>query len=214
MLTSLNDQLFLRINAPLHPDAIAVALAEVAANDIVYAAMALVVALWIWGPPERRAALLGSVAGVSIGIGINQLLGMLWYEPRPFVAGLGHTLIAHAADNSFPSDHGTFMWSLGFALIVTGATRRWGALVCLAGLPVAWARVYLGVHFPLDMLASLAVAQAGALMALAVQPLLQGPVTLGLQAVYIGGLRLLRLPPVLFPRETDMTPQIQRGPRA
>lgn len=152
MLATLNDRLFLAINAPARPGALTVAVAGLAASWPVHAATILVSALWIWGRQGKRGALLATVLGMSMALGINQVLGLLWYEPRPFLIGLGHTLAFHAVENSFPSDHATFMWSLGFGLITTGAARRWGALICLAGLFVAWACVYLGLHFPIDMI--------------------------------------------------------------
>ena len=89
------------------------------------------------------------------GQGINLLLGLAWFEPRPFMAGVGHTWLDHVADNGFPSDHATLAWSLGLGLALTGASRRWGTAACLVGLATGWARVYLGVHFPLDVLASM-----------------------------------------------------------
>ena len=92
------------------------------------------------------------------------LLGAVWYEPRPFMAGVGHTWIVHVADNSFPSDHATLAWSLGLGLVLTGASRRWGIIACLLGIATGWARVYLGVHFPVDVLIS---APAGLLAAAA-----------------------------------------------
>lgn len=61
------------------------------------------------------------------GQGINLLLGLVWFEPRPFMVGIGHTWLDHLADNGFPSDHATLAWSLGLRLALTGASRRWGA---------------------------------------------------------------------------------------
>jgi undecaprenyl-diphosphatase len=203
MLIALNDRLFLAINASATSDPFTVILAGLAASWLVYAAAVLIPALWIWGRQEKRGALLATVLGTGIALGANQVLGLLWYEPRPFMIGLGHTLAFHVVENSFPSDHGTFMWSLGFGLIATGAARRWGALACLAGLLVAWARIYLGLHFPIDMAASLLVAIAGAALARAVLPASERwlhPVAHGL---YEGTLRSLRLPHALFPRGLD-----------
>jgi len=64
---------------------------------------------------------------VFAGQGINLLLGLVWFEPRPFMVGIGHTWLDHLADNGFPSDHATLAWSLGLRLALTGASRRWGA---------------------------------------------------------------------------------------
>ncbi len=201
MLTSWNERLFLLVNASAHPDAALVLVATFAAAWVIYFAMALVAGLWIWGRPHLRGRLLATVGGVSLALGINQILGMLWYEPRPFAIGLGHALISHAADNSFPSDHGTFLWSLGFSLIVAVAADGWGLAVLVAGLLVAWARVYLGVHYPLDMATSLLVSVVGGTLSLALVPMAERLVLPPAEALYLRMLELLHLPRRVFPRE-------------
>jgi undecaprenyl-diphosphatase len=212
MLIQLNRQVFLLVNAPLHPAFAIVAFAEVAAEWVIYAAMALVAALWIWGQPERRGRLLATVGGVSAAIGINQILGTLWYEPRPFVIGLGHTLIQHPADNSFPSDHATFMWSLGFSLMITAAAKHWGVVVWLTGVIVAWGRVYLGVHFPVDMVASLLVGVIGAVISLCLVAAIERWVQPVAELIYLRSLELMRLPPSVFPRGAGYLPDSSGGP--
>lgn len=199
MLATLNHRLFLILNASGHPDPLTVTLAEIAASWLVYAAAALVAALWIWGRRDARGALLATVLGVSVALGINQMLGLLWFEPRPFMIGLGHTLAPHALENSFPSDHATFLWSLGFALLATGAARWWGVMICVVGLLVAWARVYLGLHFPIDMAASFFVAIAGAGLARAALPASERWLHPIAHHTYEAMLRTLHLPPTLFP---------------
>ena len=146
--------------------------------------------MWILGRRDARGALLATVLGVSVALGINQMLGLLWFEPRPFMIGLGHTLALHVVENSFPSDHATFLWSLGFALLATGEARWWGVMVCMVGLLVAWARVYLGLHFPIDMAASFFVAIAADLVLLLLGDLMlafaPGIVWLGIGVVLWG----------------------------
>lgn len=200
MLATLNDRLFLAINAPDHPAAFIVTFAELAATWLVYAAAVLVPALWIWGHPRARAALLATVLGVFVALGVNQVLGFIWYEPRPFMIGLGHTLAFHVVENSFPSDHATFLWSLGWALIAAGAAQRWGVMVCFAGLLVAWARVYLGLHFPIDMAASFLVALISGGLARALLPACERWLQPVADQFYEAMLRGLRLPPAVFPR--------------
>lgn len=168
-----NQYIFLLLNASSHPDAITVGVAEFAANWLVVAATLMMVYLWIWGPVSKRGALIAVGASAALALGINQFLGLLWFEPRPFMVDLGHTLMSHAPDNSFPSDHATFMWNLGFGLIATRASRRLGWLVALAGVAVAWARIYLGVHFPVDMMGSFGVALVSAAVARVFVPVAQ-----------------------------------------
>ena len=203
MLTTMNDRLFLALNAPAHPDVLTVTLAWLAASWLIYAAAAVIPALWIWGRHSARGALLVTVVGVGAALGFNQLLGLLWYEPRPFMIGLGHTLAFHAVENSFPSDHATFMWGLGFTLITTGAARIWGVLVCFAGLLIAWSRIYLGLHFPLDMVASFLVGIAGSGLARAALPIGERRLEPVALRTYEVMLRSLHLPPALFPRSPE-----------
>jgi len=197
-----NQHLFLLINASAHPNAVLLLVARLIAGSPVYAGPALLAGLWIWGPAARRGALLSVALAMLIGLGINQVLGALWFEPRPFMIGLGHKLIAHPADNSFPSDHATFVWSLGLGLIITTAARRWGLAVCVYGLFVAWARVFLGVHFPIDMMAPVPVAIVAAGCARAMVGPIDRLVLPALDAVYETVLRILHLPPGLFPRRS------------
>lgn len=108
--------------------------------------------------PDERAGLASSAIAAILALGANQLAGLLWYEPHPFMIGLGHTLMTHAPENSFPSDHATLFLTVGFGLMATRAASTWGKLVSGSDVLVAWARIYLGLHFPVDMLASTLIA--------------------------------------------------------
>lgn len=79
--------------------------------------------------------------------------------------GLGHTLITHAADSSFPSDHLTLLWAVAFSFLMHLSPYLGGIALALLGLPVAWARIYLGVNFPLDMVGAALVAVLSAWLA-------------------------------------------------
>jgi undecaprenyl-diphosphatase len=66
----------------------------------------------------------------------------------------------HAPDSSFPSDHATVMFTVALVLASSLApqARRLGALLLPTAAVVASARVFLGVHYPLDMVGALLVA--------------------------------------------------------
>jgi undecaprenyl-diphosphatase len=158
----LNDTLFLWINAPQHPSAPLFALAIVFAQYAIWLIPALVGWDWLRGSEPVRKALLEATLATLAALLINQLIALVWPHPRPAMIGLGHTLIAHAADSSFPSDHLTVIWTVAFSFLRHRCMRKAGTMLALLGLPVAWARIYLGVHFPMDMVGAAFVAALSA----------------------------------------------------
>jgi undecaprenyl-diphosphatase len=157
-----NQTLYLALNAPGHPGAITLFLARFFAEVVVWLAPLLLITGWLHGNEEKRLALMQAAASGLLGLLINQGIGLLWHPPRPFMIGLGHTYLNHAPDSSFPSDHLTLIWGFAFALASHRQTRLSGVLLAALGVPSAWARVYLGVHFPFDMAGAAAVASCSA----------------------------------------------------
>lgn len=156
MLENWNQQLFLWITAGDAAPPWAVQWATAVADQLIWGIPLLLAALWLWGDEGRRNTALQAVAVTYLALGFNQLIIIVWPHHRPFVDGLGHQWLEHAADPSFPSDHMTVFCGTALALLAGGA-RRAGALVLLCGVAVGWSRVYLGVHYPFDMLGALLV---------------------------------------------------------
>lgn len=196
----LNHHLFLLLNASAAPSPLVVDLADVVAQQLIYALPVLLLALWIWGRPERRAGLISTAIAAACALGANQLVGLLWYEPRPFMIGLGHTLLAHVPENSFPSDHTTFFLATGFALIATRGAPGVGKVVSLLGALVAWARIYLGLHYPVDMLASALIACLFGAASTLLNPPVGRWIAPTIDRLYEATLDTLRLPQRIFPR--------------
>jgi undecaprenyl-diphosphatase len=165
-MEDLNYALFMGLNAPAHPGAGMLAAATFLAEYTILL-LPLVAGLgWLRGNDATRTTMLLATASALLGLLANQLIGLVWQHPRPFMVGVGHTLIPHVADSSFPSDHLTLWWAFACGLLAHRPWRAAGAAMLLLGLPVAWARVYLGVHFPLDMLGAAVVAGLAAWLAL------------------------------------------------
>ncbi|SAK47093.1 undecaprenyl-diphosphatase [Caballeronia hypogeia] len=156
-LEALNRALFLSINATPATPQWQVEVAIAIANDLVYLIPLLLALLWLLGDRRQRDAAVRACCVALLALGFNQLIGLVWMHPRPFMIGLGHTFIEHAPDSSFPSDHATVCASVALTFLLARLWRN-GMLVALAGLMIAWARVRVGVHFPLDMAGAAGVA--------------------------------------------------------
>lgn len=127
---------------------------------------ALLVWLWICGSSADRRAAIGACLSALSAVAVAALLSMLIWHPRPFMDGLFPNYLHHAPDSSFPSDHATLLFALGFALWLVPPVRLprvWMVMIALAAA-VGWARVYLGVHYPFDIIGAAMVGLLPALV--------------------------------------------------
>lgn len=157
MLEALNRALFLKINAGTGTPPWLIDVAKFIADDLIYLIPVLLAGIWLWGQRESRNVVMRAFLTAMLGLGLNQIVGALWPHPRPFAIGLGHAWASHVADSSFPSDHMTLFTAIGLSLVLGGA-RLLGWLTLAVGAAVGWARVFLGLHFPFDMLGAVAIA--------------------------------------------------------
>lgn len=184
MLEEFNRSLFLSINGPADPGVVVLVFARLCAEALMWAVPLYLVMAWVRGGEGRRAPLLRAALVCALGFLMSAALGMLWPHPRPFMVPLGHTFMAHVPDASFPSDHLTGIWSVAFSLLWHPRMRRAGVALALLGLPVAWARIYLGIHFPLDMVGAALVALASVAVFRVVLPGATGLLLPGVNAAY------------------------------
>lgn len=130
------------------------------------------VLLWAWFAVSRRAALRAALAGLLAWEGVSKLIANLVDRPRPALSQIGvQELVFHRPDTSFPSDHSAFLMAVAVTFYLTKQPRL-GTLCLIVALIVGVTRVGIGVHFPLDILAGLAVGTAVAYLLQAIeQPL-------------------------------------------
>ncbi|MFF2195866.1 phosphatase PAP2 family protein [Streptomyces sp. NPDC058157] len=113
---------------------------------------------------ERLSAVAGLALCLALGQGVRRALMALVARPRPPAADWA----THAANWSFPSGHATTGALTAGLLLTALAVRgsRGPAAAAAAGLIVLWgaavglSRVYLGVHWPSDVLGGWLLATA------------------------------------------------------
>lgn len=167
-MESLNQSLFLLINATPASAIWLKMLAYFLAKYAIAVVPVLIVALWLWTPlstsSTQRYAVLKTFTALVYAALLSWIIGFIFPHPRPFAIGLGYQLLSHAQDSSYPSDHGTIIFT--FALGFLCWHRFWSGLILFfTGIGIAWSRIYLGVHWPLDMLGSFFVGVSACLIA-------------------------------------------------
>ena len=129
-------------------------------STVVLTSAVVVVALYLWitGSPQKAAFLVGAV---SLGSLVNRLLKLGFARPRPDIVAHG----SYVATESFPSGHSAnsaiIYLMLGMMLARVEASYPVKVYIFCVGALLTFAvglsRLYLGVHWPTDVLAGWAV---------------------------------------------------------
>ncbi len=117
----------------------------------------LAVAIFLWLASKKRGFAIFSTLFTSL-IGMSILKAVV-QAPRPFqvLDSIEGKRLATATGYSFPSGHTTGAASF-YSALAYSLRRRWVSILCaLAIVLVGFSRMYLGVHWPLDVFGGLAL---------------------------------------------------------
>lgn len=167
MMTDPNLTLFHIINGMAGRNPVLDSTMMFAAKYIIYIFGVYLAYIWLVRNRYRQEVLFTGYAAL-FGLGINLLITQFYFHPRPFMIPTGTLLIAHAYESSFPSDHATIMFSISLMLLAFRDLSRTGAMFLMFSCVSGLARVYSGLHFPIDIAGSFLVAlfTIGVLLAL------------------------------------------------
>ncbi|GGZ09279.1 phosphatase PAP2 family protein [Streptomyces nitrosporeus] len=138
---------------------------------IMFAMVAL--GLWCWWSVRRRGTTEESVTAVAglvwaplaagIALIINIPIRGFVERPRPFNDHDGlEVLVEGKTDFSFVSDHATMAMAIAVGLFV--ANRKFGLFALGLALLEGFCRIYMGVHYPTDVIGGFALGTAVALL--------------------------------------------------
>lgn len=118
-----------------------------------------------WWVARRSGQVAGVAAAISAGgatllaVAVNQPIVHAVHEARPYTTLPGILVLANrSTDPSFPSDHATMAGAVATGLLFVSA--RLGIAAWCAALLLAFSRVYVGAHYPHDVVVGLALGAA------------------------------------------------------
>lgn len=156
-LDQLNLYLFHILNVPEHASIWMIQYVSLIAHDLVYLFLLIFAIAWFRGSYEVKTGIIKAFIFTAITLSISEVLSAILNTPRPFVIDIGRTLIEHAPTGSFPSNHMSIFSGIAFAYYFS-PQRDLGRILIWTAWLVAWSRVYVGVHFPIDMLGAFLMA--------------------------------------------------------
>jgi undecaprenyl-diphosphatase len=134
-----------------------------AASWLLWVELVVIAEFWFLRQRERFITALCAIAASAGAWLVNQGIGSVYFRPRPFVVlAEMHKLISKSVDEkSFPSDHATIAFALAVSVLLVNP--RWGTVLMVIAFVIALGRVYVGVHYPADVLGGAIVGCASAL---------------------------------------------------
>ncbi|MDP9902077.1 undecaprenyl-diphosphatase [Variovorax ginsengisoli] len=156
-MSDLNTTLFNLVAAGFEPHPILLVLAVALASGGVWVGVAIVIRAW-WRPAGMRVHIVWTLAVAALAAMAAHAIAAALNLPRPFMLGLSPEYISHGARGSLPSTHATVMSAIALMFLLRRPLRPAGIAMALVAGITGWARVYVGVHFPVDIAAGIILA--------------------------------------------------------
>lgn len=156
MLSSLDFSIFAAINSMAQKSAVLDFLGIFFANYLIWLLFFIVIIIGFLPPATRKETLsqanaAKSILGALLGGGLALLLGQFFSRPRPLFLSWVKVLIPEPLiSNSFPSLHTTLAFAFACTLFLFN--KKIGSWFLAFAFLIGIARVYVGVHYPSDIL--------------------------------------------------------------
>jgi undecaprenyl-diphosphatase len=112
------------------------------------------------GPRRWKLASASALVSCGLALLVNRVIADLWHRPRPYEAHPSAYHLTSSHDPSFPSDHASASLAIAFAVVAFDAVAGLGFLA--AAILISVGRLFVGAHYPGDLLGSGLVALASA----------------------------------------------------
>ncbi|RKD22725.1 hypothetical protein BEP19_10760 [Ammoniphilus oxalaticus] len=158
----MNYELFYLINQLANQNSILDTFMIYVTNGAIFIYGITLVLLWFINKHYRKVVIYAGFISF-LTLLINFIIRKVYVHPRPFVNHEVQLLIDHAANNSFPSNHTSGAFALSIAVFLFH--RKLGSFLLLLAVFTGFSRIFVGHHYPFDILASILIASTvGALV--------------------------------------------------
>lgn len=139
-------------------------------NDYFALIIGMLVMVWLWFATRDSAARDRNqrtvmIAMISIGMAATAMalinLNSGWFRVRPFDAlpGQVNLIFYPPTDSSFPSNYAAIIFSIALPVLIRN--RKYGWWLLALAIVGSFGRIYMGVHYPLDVLGGIGVGLLG-----------------------------------------------------
>lgn len=141
------------------------------ARFVIYLTFLLIFILAFKGRIKEKKSLILAVLTIPIIILLIKGIHIFFQQSRPFVDNDILPLIPFSTDASFPSRHASLMSGITFAYVYFKS--RWAPLFVFLMLWVGTARIFVGVHFPQDIIGGFITGLISLIIAVQVKKLIK-----------------------------------------
>jgi undecaprenyl-diphosphatase len=122
--------------------------------------------IYLWRKPEpvskhhgNKKAVIMVIMTLAVSLAVKSLIAFVINRHRPFVAhpDLLLPFPTKVDSSSFPSGHTLIAFSIAFSLLFSGS-KKWGWTLLAGAVLIGLGRIFAGVHYPTDVVASVAIA--------------------------------------------------------
>lgn len=140
-------------------------------TSLIYLLFTLCLLLSLRGGASEKKAFLLILLALPVAVLLIKGIHLFFFEDRPFITFDFIPLVSVVNDASFPSRHATISAVIAFAF--TYFRSKWTAFMLFLMVWIGLSRVYVGAHYPLDVIGGFAIGAISILITSQIRKLLK-----------------------------------------